>query len=116
MKFHSLYIFWFHPTVLHPSLSIPLLLTELKDVTNWHMLGVYLRVRESKLEDIETRYQQSQGLDRCKKEVLCAWLQTNPDASWKEFVDALKQIDEEVLASNLEKKYCQASSSQNGKH
>ena len=91
-----------HPTVSRPSLSISLLLTELKDVTNWNLLGVHLRVPESRLTEIETRYYQSQGLDRCKKEVLGAWLKTTPGASWKELVGALRQMDEEVLATRLE--------------
>ena len=64
--------------------------------------------------NIETQYLQSQGPTRCKEEVLCAWLRTTPDASWKELVDGLRQIDEQALASRLEDKYCQPSSTQNG--
>ena len=103
-----------HPTEPHRSLSIPVLLTELKDVTNFHMLGVYLRVPESRLTDIETRYQHSQGLDRCKKEVLSAWLQISPGGSLKELIDALRKIDEIALAATLEDKYCHRSPTQNG--
>ena len=99
---------------MHPPLSALLLLTELRDVTNWHLLGVYLRVPQSILTDIETFYQQSEGPDRCKVETLRVWLQRNPDASWKELVDALRQIDEKALATRLENKYCQPSSTQNG--
>ena len=108
---------WIVPTHLtepHRSLSILVLLTELKDVTNFHMLGVYLQVPESRLTDIETRYLHSQGLDRCKKEVLSAWLQIIPGANWKELTDALREIDETALAAKLEDKYCQPSSTQKG--
>ena len=75
---------------------------------------MYLHVPNSKLTDIETRYQQSEGLNRCKKEVLHAWLQNTPGASWKELLDALRQINEKALATILEDKYCQLSSPQNG--
>ena len=75
---------------------------------------MYLRVPKSKLTDIEKRYQQSEGLDRCKEEVLYAWLQRTPGASWKELINAIRQIDEEVLATRLEDKYCQPSSTHNG--
>ena len=78
------------------------------------MLGVYLRVPRYILMDIETQYLQSQGSTRCKEEVLHAWLRATPDASWKEVADCLRQIDEQALASRIEDKYCQPSSSQNG--
>ena len=75
---------------------------------------MYLRVPQRTLTDIETRYLQAHGLNRCKEEVLRAWLQRTPEASWKELVDALRQIDEIALASRLEYKYCQLSSFQSG--
>lgn len=103
----------------YPALSIPLFLAELKDVTNWRQLGLYLRVPNSKLDEIETRFLQSQGFDRCKEAVVGAWLQETPSevpsASWKELADVLRQIGEEKLATQLEEKYCQLSS-QNGSH
>ena len=74
-------------------------------------MGVYLCVPMSTLTDIESQYQ---GLERCKAEVLHAWLKRTPGASWKGLIDALRQIDEEVLATRLEDKYCQPTSSQNG--
>ena len=103
-----------HHTESHQFLLIPVLLTELKDVTNWHMLGVYLRVPKRRLVEIETRYQHSQGLERCKEEVLRAWLHITVGANWKELIDALREIDEVTLAAKLEDKYCQPSSTQNG--
>ena len=103
-----------HPTEPHRSLSIPVLLTELKDVTNFHMLGVYLRVPRKRLVEIERQFQMSQGLDRCKEEVLSAWLQITPGASLKELIDALREINEIALASTLEDKYYQQSSTHNG--
>ena len=75
---------------------------------------MYLRVSKSKLTDIETRYQQSQGLERCKEELLGAWFERTPGASWKELINALRLMDRIALATELEAKYCQLSSSQNG--
>ena len=103
-----------HPTEPHRSLSIPVLLTELKDVTNFYMLGVYLRVPRKRLVEIRTQFQHSQGLDQCKEEVLSAWLQITPSACLKELIDALKEIDEIALAATLEDRYCQQSSTYNG--
>ena len=51
---------------------------------------------------IQIQYERSEGPCRCKEEVLGAWLKTTPGASWKELVGALRQMDEEVLATRLE--------------
>ena len=87
--------------------SLPQLLIELKDITDWRPLGMYLHVPRSKLNAIEAQYLHSQGTGRCKEEVLSAWLRGNPDASWKEIVNALNLIDEQTLAGRLSKKYLQ---------
>ena len=65
------------------------------------------------LTDIESQYQ---GLERRKEEVLHAWLKGTPGASWKELVNALRQIDEKALAARLEDKYCQPPFTQNGNY
>ena len=78
------------------------------------MLGVHLRVPQGKLKEIEARYQFQGGFDRCKAEVLCAWLQMNPSACWKELVAALSMMEEKTLATILETKYCPPCSTQNG--
>ena len=87
--------------------ALPLLLIELKDITNWHLLGMNLGVRKSKLDAIQAQHLLSHGLDRCKGEALSVWLRGNAKASWKELVDALRQMDEQALATTLEAKYPQ---------
>ena len=112
LRLPRVFFFWDLRTALRPSAALseaalPLLLIELKDVTNWHLLGVYLRVRKSKLDAIQTQHLLSHGIDHCKGEALSAWLRGNPDASWKELVDALSLMDEQALATTLRAKYLQ---------
>ena len=79
----------------------------MKDITDWHVLGVYLRIPKNKLDVIKAQHQ-SQGIDKCKLEVLEAWLRENPDASWKQLIDVLTLMDKNTLAALLEERYLQS--------
>ena len=69
------------------------------------MLGAYLGIPKSKVEEIKVKHP-SQGVDKCK-EVLRSWLQSNPNASWKEIIEALTLMEENTLAAILEDRYLQ---------
>ena len=78
----------------------------LKDLT-WSevkAMVVQLEIDYSKLEQIQQ--QNSELSDR----LLCSmnsWLKSDPNASWAKIFRALKDISKNVLASELEQKYCQ---------
>lgn len=75
---------------------------ELKDVTDWHALGVHLKVSIRELKAIEVNY--PQDVQRHKLETLKVWLKredNNPFNLWKKIVEALRLMDENVIAKYL---------------
>ena len=38
--------------------------------------------------------------------MLNRWLKINPEASWKDIVSALKDMNENTVAKTIEQKYC----------
>ena len=67
-------------------------------------MAVQLEMDYSKLEQIQQ--QKTELSDR----LLCSmdsWLKSDPNASWAKIVRALEAISKNVLASELEQKYCQ---------
>ena len=82
-------------------LTVSLLLEELKEVTDWYMLGAYLNVPVHELKKINPQ----DGVERCKLEVLQYWLNTTISASWKDVARALEQLNMLTLAVRLKAKY-----------
>ena len=78
-------------------LTVSLLLEELKEVTDWYLLGAYLNVPVYELKKINAQ----DGVERCKLEVLHYWLNTTTTASWKDIARALEQLDMLKLAARL---------------
>ena len=83
-------------------LSVVLLLKELRQVTDWHMLGLYLEIPPQELNKIRQQFL-SEGVERCKAELFDLWLRRNPNASWDNVASALEQEGEAVLASGIRK-------------
>ena len=76
---------------------------ELEDLT-WPetmKFGVQLRMEYSVLSNIED----TRPADVRLLAAMNAWLQSDPTASWKKVVGALRAIKKEVLAQELEEKY-----------
>ena len=76
---------------------------ELEDLT-WPetmKFGVQLRMEYSVLSNIED----TRPADVRLLVAMNAWLQSDPTASWKKVVGALRAIKKEVLAQELEEKY-----------
>ena len=83
-------------------LSVVLLLKELRQVTDWHMLGLYLEIPPHELKIIRQQFF-SEGVERCKAELFDLWLRRNSNASWEKVVSALEQAEETVLANAVRK-------------
>ena len=84
--------------------KLPDLSRELYDLT-WSdtiSFGVQLGMKYPDLLKIEENRQGSARL----LAAMDSWLQSDPKASWKKVVKALRAIRKEVLAQKLKKKYC----------
>ena len=77
-------------------------MVELKTVTDWELLGVYLNLPPDTLDKVK---QESDRVEIRKYKVLAAWLKSTPEASWENIVSVLKMMDENCNAESIEKKY-----------
>ena len=78
-------------------------MNELREVTDWHKLGVQLEVPSAKLKEIEKNY--TTDTIRCKTEVLDWWLRNQPEISWKKLAQAVEKMGGYAsLAQNLRMK------------
>ena len=80
------------------------LLEELKEVTDWYILGAYLNVPVYALGKVQSTHTHD-GVERCKLEMLQYWLNTTMTASWKDVVRALEKLNMLTLAESLKSKY-----------
>ena len=89
---------------LYPG-TIKTLLEELEDISGseWFKLGHWLGVKNSTLRDIEADHKGD--VWRCKREMLCAWLQSSPTIPWVKLATTLKCMGNEVLAQKILEKY-----------
>ena len=85
-----------------PTLTVELLLKELKDVTNWYVFGATLGIPVSKLDCIKKDYS---DVEDQKVKMFQFWLQYKLDASWKTVIQTLEQNNYLVLATKLSKEY-----------
>ena len=69
----------------------------------WEALGLQLDLNHKKLEDIKT--QNHQNVAACRKHMFLLWLDTFPDASRRQLLNALrcKAVSEMFLAQQYEK-------------
>ena len=75
----------------------------MKEVTEWHKLGMQLGVPVHTLSTIER--DNPCDADRCKNKVLIWWLHNVKDGSWDELARAVEAIEYKVLANKLREKY-----------
>ena len=83
------------------------LFSELKTVTDWHLLGINLGLQTYELLQIERDHQ---GNERQKREMLDLWLRRTPDAGWKDVVSALKEMKENRVAESIRRNYVRGES------
>ena len=81
-------------------LSLPDLLEETKTLTDWYTLGVFLKMPNEELKDIDRRLSR-EGLQRCKIELFNSWMKRYPNASWAEMANALEKCNEIAAADRI---------------
>lgn len=71
----------------------------------WYNVGIQLRVDVSTLDCIKVQYNDPGDQLR---EVVKTWLMTSKNSTWGAMIAALKSpvIDEALLATDLQQKYC----------
>ena len=65
--------------------------------SKWYDLGLSLGLLNPKLKTIEEDYPRDS--DRCLRECLSLWLQTDDKATWTKLVDALYEMEENSVAT-----------------
>ena len=65
--------------------------------SKWYDLGLSLGLLDPKLKTIEGDYPRDS--DRCLRECLLLWLQTDDKATWTKLVVALYEIEEKSVAT-----------------
>ena len=89
-----------------PLLTVAVLLEELKEATDWRLLGAYLNVPKHVLDKINT---EQSSVEYRKMEMLQYWLNNTTTASWSDVPRALEQISMSALAERLKLKYLKTS-------
>ena len=82
-----------------------LLVDAVRNVSDWHNLGLHLDITMRKLKEIDRIYRVD-GEERIKAEMFDVWLKSCPDASWHKLVTALNEIGEKRVAKEVESRYC----------
>ena len=88
------------------------LMTALKYVSNWHLLGVNLDLHSSELATIERQYHGDNT--RCKIEVLSHWLEKTPFPSWEAIVQALHLMEATATADTIHRRYVTSTATTEG--
>ena len=79
-----------------------LLVRELGQVSQWDILGTYLGLEESEIEEIERDHQDTA---RRRIVMITKWFEKDPHASWEKVIDALQCMLMVRLANRLKEKY-----------
>ena len=87
-----------------PAPTIFQLTAELIDMNDWYSLGVALRIHPNKLQEIQ-KLSPLEGIQRWRIDLLQYWLNSTPDASWKDIIVALESIGHHTLSARLQHKY-----------
>ena len=90
------------PTFFH------LLVHELRNVTEWDVLGILLGLEVSEIDDIK-RDHRNNALQRIV--MLAKWLDKDRNASWEKVIDGLESMSMSTLGKRLKDKYMYVSQS-----
>ena len=91
--------------------DIRTLARELKSVNSkWFVLGIHLGVQYSDLQKIKQTYLAA-SVEDLLIHVLYSWLRSNPSSSWSNVITALRDLNETILADELESSYTTESNS-----
>jgi len=72
-------------------------------VKSWYNLGLQLNIEDYDLQTIERNNPQDQ--EGCKRAMFRIWLNNSPQASYKQLLQALVELDDVREADHLHKKY-----------
>ena len=84
-------------------LNVKSLSSALVEVIDWHTLGIRLGVPVKMLKNIEQSYPMNN--ERRKNEMLSAWLQMSPFASWRDVAKALHEMEYHHAANTVHRKH-----------
>ena len=96
-----------------PPETMKKLVNALVDVSDWRTLGIQLKVDFSTLNAIERDYPKL--VDR-KSQMLYTWILNKPSATWEDIVTALREMNLNSIAKNIEAEYCYSTQEQNPQH
>lgn len=83
--------------------DLPDLINDLNQVAdNWMTLGVKLGMKTGTLKTVQKNYPNDQ--EQCLLHMLTRLIKKK-EVQWRDITNALRSLDEGVLATNLEKKY-----------
>ena len=86
-------------TIPHPELKDLVLLP----VIHWFELGLWLNIPEDNLNIIEA--DNPNNTEACRRKVYSSWLKSDPEASYRQLVDALHTVGYTRIADELCTKY-----------
>ena len=75
----------------------------LRSVSDWHSLGIYLDLKTHQLNTIERNHRGDD--ERCRTEMLAAWLDSTTTPAWEVIVEALGQMEQGRVADEIQRKY-----------
>ena len=84
-----------------PENSDRIILSSIKDITDWQTLGRQLGVPNSKIKEIEMQYN-VHGIGRQRSEIIVSWLSRTPTACWANLITALEAMGEHRTAQGIQ--------------
>ena len=73
-------------------------LKAVQEVEDTNSLGIYLRVPESKQQEI---FAQFSSVPQQRKSLIQYWMERDPEASWRGLIVALDDMEEKTVADKL---------------
>ena len=70
--------------------TIDKILSETREVTKWHSLGIQLEITPEDLNQIESNH--SGDTERCKAEVVDFWLRNTQERTWDRLAQAVDKM------------------------
>ena len=104
-RFNSLTELLLPPKSTSSSYSVPTLSqlsAALRDLKNWYLLGLQLKLSTDTLDSIEKTHD---GSDRQCIKMVQHWISSSKNPTWQDVHEALRNIGESVIAAEIASKY-----------
>ena len=88
---------------LSADLELSALLEHLHTISHWYLLGVHLRIPDTKLDQIKQECPWSTS--DCLLKMLQFWLHNGSNISWSSLGEAMAKMPDVVCAQNVEQQY-----------